>query len=528
MLGVCLGMQGLVTAYGGTVDRDEPAHGDVARINHDGRGVFAGLPQDFEAVRYHSLAATTLPSSLVATAWSADGVVMGVRHRSLPLEGVQFHPESILSSCGLELIANFLAMNEPTAFFREVAAAHRRCFWLDGGGAREWSGRRSLIGWLDEDDVSLTYDAARRVVTRHAGGESSVVGDDIFEVLEASMGPGEQWFGYFGYACRPDLPARPDPALPDAVWMRARNVRVFEHGAGLSESPADRGLPHVSGVATPDTCATPLTSAYADAFADVQEQLRAGNSYEVNLTYRLTRDEPISPAEAYVRLRELNPAPYAGFLQHDVGGHEAWLLSSSPERYALITPDRTLQTKPIKGTTPRGSTTAEDEALREQLASDPKTRAENLMIVDLLRNDLAMVCEVGSVEVPALMQVESYESVHQLVSTVSGRLRDDVSTIAALRALFPAGSMTGAPKLRTMEIIEEVEDSARGVYAGAFGWISGDGPADLGVVIRSLMTAGDGRWSLGTGGGITVRSDLDDEWAEAGWKAARLLSVFDS
>lgn len=283
----------------------------------------------------------------------------------------------------------------------------------------------------------------------------------------------------------------------------------------------------MSGVATPDTCTTPLTSAYGEAFADVQEHLRAGNSYEVNLTYRLTQDDAISPAEAYERLRDLNPAPYAGFLQHDVEGHRAWLLSSSPERYALITPDRTLQTKPIKGTTPRGTTEVEDEAQRQRLASDPKTRAENLMIVDLLRNDLAMVCEVGSVEVPALMEVESYESVHQLVSTVSGTLRDDVSTVSALRALFPAGSMTGAPKLRTMEIIESVEETPRGAYAGAFGWISGDGPADLGVVIRSLMTAGDGHWSMGTGGGITVRSDLDDEWAESRWKAARLLSVFD-
>lgn len=418
----------------------------------------------------------------------------------------------------------------PTAFFGAVAAEHRRCFWLDGGGAREWSGRRSLIGWLDEDDVSLTFDAAARQVTRHAGGRSEVVGDDIFGVLESSMSPGEQWFGYFGYACRPDLPARPDPALPDAVWMRARHVRVFEHGAPV-ESPDIRGLPQVSGVATPDTRETPLTGAppeYAAAFAAVQEQLRAGNSYEVNLTYRLAQNAAEHPAAAYLRLRDLNPAPYAGFLQHDVDGHRAWLLSSSPERYALITPDRTLQTKPIKGTTPRGATPDEDEALRASLARDPKTRAENLMIVDLLRNDLATVCEIGSVEVPALMQVESYQSVHQLVSTVSGRLRDDVSTVGALRALFPAGSMTGAPKLRTMQIIEEVEESPRGVYAGAFGWISGDGPADLGVVIRSLMTAGDGHWTLGTGGGITVRSDLDDEWAESRWKAERLLSVFDS
>ena len=230
---------------------------------------------------------------------------------------------------------------------------------------------------------------------------------------------------------------------------------------------------------------------------------------------------------AYVRLRDLNPAPYSGFLQHDVDGARAWLLSSSPERYALVTPDRHLETKPIKGTTPRAATPDEDERQRERLASDPKTRAENLMIVDLLRNDLSLVCEVGSVEVPALMEVESYASVHQLVSTVRGRLRDDVTTVGALRALFPAGSMTGAPKLRTMEVIGEVESSPRGVYAGAFGWISGDGPADLGVVIRSLTTDGSGTWRLGTGGGITVKSDLAEEWAESEWKAERLLRVFE-
>ncbi len=421
-------------------------------------------------------------------------------------------------------------MIDPIDFFRSVAAEHPRCFWLDGGGAREWSGRRSLIGWLDEDDVSLTYDADRREVTRHAGGESSVVGDDIFGVLESSLVPGEQWFGYFGYACRPDLPARPDPTLPDAVWMRARNVRIFEHGVSSSVPPHMRGNRTFPGVATLEKATkTPGSPPreYAEAFADVQEQLRAGNSYEVNLTYRLAQEAAEHPAAAYLRLRDLNPAPYAGFLQHDVEDHRVWLLSSSPERYALITPDRTLQTKPIKGTTPRGATPNEDEAQKQRLATDPKTRAENLMIVDLLRNDLAMVCEVGSVEVPALMQVESYESVHQLVSTVSGRLREDVSTIGALRALFPAGSMTGAPKLRTMEIIDEIEETPRGVYAGAFGWISGDGPADLGVVIRSLMTAGDGHWTLGTGGGITVRSDVDEEWAESRWKAEKLLSVFD-
>ncbi len=267
---------------------------------------------------------------------------------------------------------------------------------------------------------------------------------------------------------------------------------------------------------------------YAAAFDRVQEQLHAGNSYEVNLTYRVETPSALDPLEAYLRLRALNPAPYAGFLQHDVPGHRAWLLSSSPERYALVTADRVLETKPIKGTTPRGSTADEDEAARHLLATDPKFRSENLMIVDLLRNDLSMVCEPGTVEVPVLMDVESYPSVHQLVSTVRGRLIDGVSTVQALRALFPAGSMTGAPKLRTMQVIDEVEDTPRGVYAGAFGWLAGDGRADLGVVIRSLMSSGAGSYRLGTGGGITVRSDVEEEYAESRWKAERLLSALSS
>ena len=420
--------------------------------------------------------------------------------------------------------------------FTEIAAGHPRCVWLDGGGAREWSRQRSIIGWLDDDDVSLTYDAANREVTRHTGGTSVVVGDDPFVVLEAELDAGsesDQWFGYFGYAARPDLPARPDPDLPDAIWMRPSQIRMFEHGGGvLQESPVDRGFLRLSAVATPDkrqeTPSSSPPTEYADAFAAVQDHLHAGNSYEVNLTHRLRVASDTDPAAAYLRLRNLNPAPYAGFLQHSVAGRPdatGWLLSSSPERYALVTDDRYLETKPIKGTTARGSTPAEDEAARERLATDPKFRAENLMIVDLLRNDLSQVCEVGTVEVPVLMEVESYTSVHQLVSTVRGRLRDDVTTVGALRALFPAGSMTGAPKLRTMEIIDAIEATPRGAYAGAFGWVSGDGRADLGVVIRTLLTADPAAkgYLLGTGGGITVDSEVDDEYAETRWKAERLL-----
>jgi para-aminobenzoate synthetase len=187
-----------------------------------------------------------------------------------------------------------------------------------------------------------------------------------------------------------------------------------------------------------------------------------------------------------------------------------------------------VEARPIKGTLPRGRTEEEDHALATRLAADPKSRAENLMIVDLLRNDLSRVCDAGTVEVPTLMEVESYAQVHQLVSVVTGHLRDDVSTVGAVRSLFPPGSMTGAPKLRTMEIIDEVETTPRGVYAGAFGWVRPDGRADLAVVIRSLSTGGDGRWALGTGGGITVRSKVAEELAETYAKARAPLAALRS
>jgi len=411
-------------------------------------------------------------------------------------------------------------MSEPVLdAVEEGFARSDRVFWLDGGGSRDWSGRRSLVGVLAEDDVSLTFDATRCEVTRHQGNRSEVVGTDVFTVLESEIardaGDADvHWVGCFGYASRPDLGARPWGIGPDAVWMRSRDVRFFTH-----EPPAAVALGELAGSGPVEP-----PGWYAAAFAQVQEQLRAGNSYEVNLTYR-ERVEAADPLAAYLQLRARNPAPYAGLLSHR-GTH---LLSSSPERYATVEQDgsgeRWLETKPIKGTTPRGPTPEVDEQRAHELATDTKYRAENLMIVDLLRNDLSMVCEVGSVTVPSLMAVESYPSVHQLVSTVRGRLRDDVSTLGALWALFPAGSMTGAPKLRTMQIIDGVESTPRGLYAGAFGWICADGRADLGVVIRSLYAAPDGTWWLGTGGGITVRSDLSEEWAETLWKAQRLRAA---
>jgi para-aminobenzoate synthetase len=365
-------------------------------------------------------------------------------------------------------------------------------------------------GTLGAADLSISYDARRREVRAHPGGE--LLGDDVFAALDGLLDgdPATLWVGWFGYACNPDLPARPAVGIPDAVWMRASVVEPApDHPGRVRKRSSEQPLPH----STPPQW-------YADAFAEVQRQLRAGNTYEVNLTHRVDLASAVDPDTAYRRLSEVNPAPYAGHLRH-LGTH---LLSSSPERFASVA-GRTLVTSPIKGTTPRGATAAEDAAQRERLLTDPKLRAENLMITDLLRNDLSRVCEPGSVHVTGLMQAESYATVHQLVTTIEGTLVDGVSTLQAVRAMFPTGSMTGAPKLRTMQVIDAVEASPRGIYAGAFGWVTGDGRADLGVVIRSLVRSPAGRWSVGTGGGITVRSRVDEEWAEAEWKVERLHAV---
>ncbi|GAA1737897.1 anthranilate synthase component I family protein [Microbacterium paludicola] len=395
------------------------------------------------------------------------------------------------------------------------AAGSGRCVWLHAGDGGP------QLAWLEPDDVSLTYDARRREVTRHVAGGREVVGDDIFDVLAgetAAGSPDDRWYGYFGYAARSDLPARPDDILPDAVWMRPSHVESLE-------------LPATSAQHRGGTVHEPAPQWYRDAFDSVQEHLHAGNSYEVNLTYRATTRSSLTPLEAFTRLWRVNPAPYAAYVHHDVPGARAFVAGSSPERYARIDARgtaRTLEAKPIKGTTPRGATAAEDAAAAELLRTDQRFRSENLMIVDLLRHDLSQVCDVGTVEVPTLMAVESYASVHQLVSTVRGALRADVSSIDALRALFPAGSMTGAPKLRTMQIIDEVEASPRGAYAGALGWISGDGRADLGVIIRTLLTDGSGTYTLGTGGGVTVQSTAEDEYTESRWKAERLLRALEA
>jgi para-aminobenzoate synthetase component 1 len=247
------------------------------------------------------------------------------------------------------------------------------------------------------------------------------------------------------------------------------------------------------------------------------EYVHAGDCFQVNIAQRLLLPATLSPLELYGRLRERNPAPFAGYL--DLG--DFVVASASPERFLRVQ-DGVVETRPIKGTRPRGATPAEDQARRQELLDSAKDRAENVMIVDLLRNDLGRVCAYGSVRVPALCRLETYRTVHHLVSEVRGRLRDGLGPVDLLRAAFPGGSVTGAPKVRAMEIIAELEPTARGAYCGSLGYLGFDGTMDTSILIRTF-TVGRGWCQFPVGGGIVADSVPEREYEETWHKAEGLL-----
>jgi para-aminobenzoate synthetase component I len=256
---------------------------------------------------------------------------------------------------------------------------------------------------------------------------------------------------------------------------------------------------------------------YLATVARAIEYVHAGDCFQVNLAQRLLYPHTGSAYELYGRLRERNPAPFAGYL--DLG--DFVIASASPERFLRLHAGE-VQARPIKGTRPRGETVADDERRRNELTASGKDRAENIMIVDLLRNDLGRVCRYGSVRVPALCRVESYQHVHHLVSEITGRLWDGRNAIDLLRAAFPGGSVTGAPKIRAMEIIAELEPTARGPYCGSLGYIGFDGNMDTSILIRTF-TAGRAWLQFPVGGGIVADSVPEREYEETWHKAEGLL-----
>lgn len=436
-------------------------------------------------------------------------------------------------------------------------------YWLDSAREESPMSVASYVGVVPAQLSPLRVDSAR------AAAESG--GEDPFAQLEAALARAPRvhpdaaaatglpaglrggYVGYFGYEARAAmgmehghpvpgyLPAHEAPT-PDSLWLPAVRYLVHEHarpGAAarswlvgdeswceaaeqLLRAAGERASEIASDstpVNTPELTelllfTAPAAEAYMDAVRASQHEIYEGNSYEVCLTAqtvaRIPNPSPELFFELYRRQRAHNAAPYAAYLRCG----DFSVLSSSPERFLRVDEQRNAQTKPIKGTIARGATPEEDTAAAAWLRTDEKTRAENLMIVDLLRNDLSTVSDPASVRVPVLMGVESYSTVHQLVSTVSSRLREGISAVAAARACFPGGSMTGAPKPSTMQIIEGLEGRARGVYSGALGFVSADGSANLSIVIRTLVAHDEGTVTLAAGGAIVADSDPTAEYEE--------------
>ncbi|SHG96680.1 aminodeoxychorismate synthase component I [Tepidibacter thalassicus] len=258
---------------------------------------------------------------------------------------------------------------------------------------------------------------------------------------------------------------------------------------------------------------------YLESIEKVRSYIKSGDIYQANLTQRFYGKVNMTSFELYRDLRRFSPAPFGAFLNFD----EVNILSNSPERFIRIV-DNIIETRPIKGTRPRGKTVQEDIKLKEELKNSEKDKAELLMIVDLERNDLGKVSKIGSVKVLELFKIEEYSNVHHLVSTIVGELKEDKDVVDVIKATFPGGSITGAPKIRSMEIIDEIEPTQRNVYTGSIGYIGFDGNLDLNIAIRSIVKKDDNIY-FQVGGGITWDSNPEEEYEETIHKAKSIMKA---
>ncbi len=360
--------------------------------------------------------------------------------------------------------------------------------------------------------------------------------------------------GYLGYETGHAMEFLPDTGLddlnlPDLAFMVVDEVFVHDHaaketcllvtGRGVTQELARQDadlrssqlLSLVAGFSPVQDHSVKNDSAqkirahftpetYMEAVELCRQHILAGDLFEICLTHRLEADLKGSAWELFQRLRQINPAPFASFLHFD--GFE--VVSASPERFLKLDQEKRAESRPIKGTRPRGDNPWDDQRLREELQTSEKDRAENVMIVDLVRNDLGKVSEIGSIEVPELLVVEPYATVFQLVSTVTGQLRSQNDAFDLAQACFPGGSMTGAPKIEAMKIIDKIEPVKRGIYSGAIGYFDRSGAMDLSIVIRTIVCK-DGKATFGVGGAIVSDSDPAAEYQETLDKANALMQA---
>jgi anthranilate synthase component 1 len=411
-----------------------------------------------------------------------------------------------------------------------LAAMPRAALWLDADGSLHTEGVAlpESTGFLDALE---RWWLAERVAWQpggpaFAGGWTMFIGYELAREIEPRLVLPAAALPWQAFALR----------TPCAVIHDLSANRVF----AVAESDAEHLLDQIAAdareVAASESEASPARvpvasiveeapQAHLDRVVRAKEYIRAGDIYQANLSrpWRITLAQDARAPEVYAVLCAANPAPFAALAQW----RGASILSSSPERLARISGDRRVDTRPIAGTRPRSRKPGGDMAEMTELAAHPKERAEHVMLIDLERNDLGRVCDPGTVRVDEFMTIESYAHVHHIVSNVTGRLREDVTPIGALRAVFPGGTITGCPKVRGMEIIAELEGTGRGAYTGSIGFLGRDGTMDSNILIRTMTLMGR-QVDLRAGGGVVADSIPERELEETRAKARGLLAVFDA
>lgn len=578
ILGICLGHQGIYYYNGGKIIRArEPMHGRQSQVIHNGKNLFKGIKNNFIVTRYHSLTCQDKElENINIDARTPDGVVMAISHKTKPIYGLQFHPESIASEFGEKIIENFI--NICKEFYKEDSLYYeiidksldtkniyeklyrndKKTLWLDSSKVEEGLSRFSIFGLQGPKGHTIKYDVDKNIVekTFENGGEKEIYETDIFTYLKNNR---LRWFfheslpfdfqlgyiGYLGYELKKvteNVTNSYSFDYPDAYFKYCDRALVYDHKEerlyilsykedkdwikeikNILEEEVEREKAHERKKDFPKLKFVKDKKTYIEDIKKIKELICQGETYEVCLTNRLDIYDKIDGKKYYMFLREKSPGQYSAFLPLD----EIQIASSSMERFIKVDKNKIVTTKPIKGTIKRGDSLEEDQRLIDELRDEEKNKSENLMIVDLLRNDLGKFCEIGSVEVPKLMDVETYETLHQLVTTVSGKIKADLDIMDVLKKTFPGGSMTGAPKKRTLEIIDQLENYPRGVYSGTLGYISNNSTMDFNIVIRTAVIEDD-RATIGVGGAIIILSDPEEEFDEIVLKAKGSLLALQS
>ena len=624
ILGICLGHQGLGYYYGcKVVKAPEPFHGRVSSIYHHGDSLFASIPSPFKVARYHSLLlASPVCDDFKVIATTDNNLIMGIKHQSKPFWGVQFHPESIASQFGKQLLINFNHLSQQylcsrsartwrRSHYKSLSISSRHfpnylqltsriidknkhkekkilkifsekldyfvdsaetfsqlysdsnySFWLDSSMVAKGLSRFSYMGNCEgENSFLVTYKVHNQEIIITKNSHQEYHKGDIFDFLQQQLDQytyeadnlpfdfNGGFVGYWGYELK-SLCGSSNKHLspfPDAQFIFADKMLVFDHQKEIiylvyigdksqekkfrnwctsiknkikEVSSSTVGKKIFKNIRDIKYILSRNKQQYLDNINTCLNKIIEGESYEICLTNHLYLEPIHNSLKFYLRLRNNNPAPYSAFLKLQ----GMTIACSSPERFLYLDQNGYIESKPIKGTVKRGKNITEDQQLKNKLKCSQKEQAENLMIVDLLRNDLGRVCEIGSVNVPKLMAIESYSTVHQMVSTVRGKVKKGIKPVDCIQACFPGGSMTGAPKKRTMEIIDELETQARGIYSGCIGFLALNGTMDLNIVIRTAVITPE-TTNIGVGGAITMLSYPDHEFAETILKAKALLEV---